>query len=523
MISKATKSLAAVLICGLLAGCSAGSQPQESPNSTSKPSASASPSAAPLPDFVQTFNNKPAGKASTLTVSATNLGTSLSDDNIGVSFEATELSDPRWDPEAGNLDEMLMALGHPGLRFGGNVLDRETFWSSTGERAPKGKTLVTPEDLQRVMKTVKKTDSKVTIGIPLGHYDPVRGADMAKHAVKIFGSHLVGISIGNEPNGYTNDARPGLQVRKPAEWNKKKYVTELRAYVKAIDKATGTKAPIIGPGVFDGSWMSAFLNAKLPNTTALTQHYYATYECSSNKVPGRAAKWQNLLEPVVSKSATKMLGIGLAKAKKKDVPLWVEETGSTSCPGTNDTSRTHATALWTIDHIFASAHQGVERMNMHSMLGACRGGAPMSVVCSAEGTGTQGEGEVLAQPNYLAMRLAKLSIGSQFLSTKLSGDQNIEGYAVKTKNGKVLVTVVNKNDGAKSSKTALSINVPKGYKATRAAQIYAPTNAAIAKTQLRAEAPFATTGSGVSKNEVGKLRIDVAASSATTIEFSKKK
>ncbi|MGO2053972.1 hypothetical protein [Glutamicibacter sp. AOP3-A1-12] len=524
VISKATKSLAAMLICGLLAGCSSGGSgqnPQEPNASNSAVASPPKPTPEPLPEFAQEFNKRSAGKAATLTVGASNLGTSLSDDNIGVSFEATELSDPRWDPAAGNLDEMLIGLGQPGLRFGGNVLDREMFWTSTGEKAPKGKTLVTPQDLERVMKTVEKIDAKVTIGIPLGTYDPKRGADMAKYAVEIFGDHLVGISIGNEPNGYTNDARPGLQIREPSQWNEKKFVTQVRAYAKEIDQETGPEVPLVGPGVFDGSWMSAFLDAKLPNTTALTQHYYATYDCSSDNIPGRGPEWQNLLDPVVSNSAKKMIGIGLEKAEAKKLPLWVEETGSTSCPGTNNTSRTHASALWTVDHIFDTASMGVERMNMHSMLGACRGGAPMSVVCSAEGTGELGAGQVLAQPNYLAMRLARLSIGSQFMKTTLSGDKNLQGYAVKAKNGRVLVTVVNKNDAAKNSKNPVTVNVPQGYKATRAAQIHAPGNGEIEATELTAIAPFAAKGSGVTKNAAGKLQLDVAASSATTIEFTK--
>lgn len=147
----------------------------------------------------------------------------------------------------------------------------------------------------------------------------------------------------------------------------------------------------------------------------------------------------------------------------------------------------------------------------------------MSVVCSADGTGSKGEGQVLAQPNYLAMRLASLSIGSQFMSTKISGDKNITAYAVKAENGNVQVTVINKNDAAKKSKNPLTVNLPKGYRATGAAQIYAPGNGAVEKTQLRAEAPFAAKGSGVTKNATGKLQLDVVASSATTIEFTKKK
>ena len=47
-------------------------------------------------------------------VSENPANTTLSADNIGISFEATDLTDPRWDPDAGNLDEVLAALGSPG-------------------------------------------------------------------------------------------------------------------------------------------------------------------------------------------------------------------------------------------------------------------------------------------------------------------------------------------------------------------------------------------------------------------------
>ncbi|WP_279402155.1 hypothetical protein [Arthrobacter sp. JCM 19049] len=187
---------------------------------------------------------------------------------------------------------MLLALGKPGLRFGGNKLDRNIFWSSTGEKAPEGKTLVTPQDLRRVMKTVQKIDAKVTLGIPLGTFDPKRGAEMTKHAAAIFGEHLVGISIGNEPDGFTSGARTGLKLREPETWNESEYIKQVRRYIEALDAEVESDVPIIGPDVFDGSWMSAFLAAEIPNTAALTQHYYATYECSSTAVPGRGPEWR---------------------------------------------------------------------------------------------------------------------------------------------------------------------------------------------------------------------------------------
>ncbi|GAA4283357.1 hypothetical protein GCM10022261_08880 [Brevibacterium daeguense] len=446
--------------------------------------------------------------------------------NLGISFEATELADPRWDPSEGNVDELLSELGSPGIRFGGNKLDRSMFWTSGGETAPPGYTTVTPRDLRRVNQTVMRVGSQVTLGIPLGDFDPERGADMAKHAVEIFGDSLLAISIGNEPNGFTADGREGLQIRNPGEWDEDAYVAQAREYVDAIRGAVGDTVLLVGPGAFEGAWMTAFLEADFPGTAALSQHWYATYDCTSEEVPGRGPEWENLVDPLAHESADRLLSIGLEKADAAGVPLWVEETGPTSCPGTNDTSRTHASALWTVDYIFHAAGLGVERMNMHSMLGACAGGAPMSVVCSVQGTGENGEGELVGQPNYHAMRLASLSVGGQFLETELDGGGNMYAYAVDMDtpaagDEKILVTVVNNNDMAESGGNEVTIDLPEGYTATRAAQIHAPSNAAKSKTGFRELAPFAETGSGVVSSKDGQLIIDLAASSATTIQFAR--
>lgn len=143
-------------------------------------------------------------------------------------------------------------LAPPELRFGGNTLDRRTFWTSTGEK-PKHdeKVTVTPDDLKRLKKLVDATGSTVTLGIPFGTYDRERGADMSAHAVDILGDSLVGLAIGNEPNGYTVKDVPDGAVRGD-DWNKDKYVQQLEAYAKAIHEKR-PDAPIIGPDVYDGA------------------------------------------------------------------------------------------------------------------------------------------------------------------------------------------------------------------------------------------------------------------------------
>ncbi|WP_279402156.1 hypothetical protein [Arthrobacter sp. JCM 19049] len=145
----------------------------------------------------------------------------------------------------------------------------------------------------------------------------------------------------------------------------------------------------------------------------------------------------------------------------------------------------------------------------------------MSVLCSAEGAGAKGEGELLAQPNFLAMRLSQISSGGRFLKISASGDNNLRSYAVRSKNDTILVTVINKNNASEYSFNPIKISVPMGYRATRAAQLYGPDNESIEDTAFAVPAPISAKSNGMKKNIDGHLEIELAASTATTIEFTK--
>jgi hypothetical protein len=247
----------AVALALVLSGCSLFDPDGSSSSSGQSPEPSPTPT-----EFEQSFAGAVSGEAAAITVGVDRTGAAFDADNIGVSFEATDLADPRLDPATSNLDEQLKSLGSPALRFGGNALDRRTFWTSKGEKPTHDEeTTVTPDDLKRLKKLVHATGATVTIGIPLGTYDPKRGADMAAHAVDILGDSLVGLAIGNEPNGYTVDDVPGSAVRGKG-WNKAEYVKQVEAYAKAIH-AKRPEAPIIGPDVYDGAWMTAFADSSV--------------------------------------------------------------------------------------------------------------------------------------------------------------------------------------------------------------------------------------------------------------------
>ena len=103
------------------------------------------------------------------------------------------------------------------------------------------------------------------------------------------------------------------------------------------------------------------------------------------------------------------MGIGIDKAKATDLPLWLEETGPTSCPGANNSSLTNA------------------------------------------------------RPNMLGLRLLVSSIGGSFTKTTVKGGANMSVYTVVKNEGKTLVTtVINANDAAKISGNPVSVTMPKG-------------------------------------------------------------
>lgn len=518
LIRRAIATCSATMVL-LLSACTLGSSPDDSSNSSPTPTV-----------FGQQTSSEVGGKAANISVSDKKTSKAFRADNIGLSLESTTLADGRLDPSASNLDDLLNSMGSPALRFGGNELDRRLFWTSTGESPDNSEqVVVTPDDLKRLKKLVDATGSTVTMGIPLGTYDPRRGADMAVHAVDILGDSLEGLSIGNEPNGYTIKDVPDGAVRGEG-WNEAKYVKQLEAYGKAIH-AKRPDAPIIGPDVYDGAWMDAFADSSVKHKTALSQHWYQLYECDSEKVPGRGPEPQNLIDPSAKQAAKKILGIGKSKADAAGLPLWLEETGPTSCPGTNDASLTNASALWTADYTLYAATLGVERMAMHSMLGACNGGAPMSLVCDPAELG-QSSDTFQGRPHMPAMRLLVPSIGGTFTKTSVKGGGNMSVYTVVKDDGKTLVTtVINANDAAESGGNPTTFKMPDGFSVDGATQVYGPSNEAKSATKvvpfnpLPGTVPYSGSKKSASAGahaEDNELNIDIAGSSVTVFIMRKK-
>lgn len=445
---------------------------------------------------------------------------------VGLSFDARELANPMWDDEDSNLELTLEQLRSPALRFGGNGIDRSVWWTSTGEPAPEwAEATVTPKDLQRVAAVAKRVDAQVTIDLDLGHDDPARAADMAAHAQEAFGDNLLAIAIGNEPNGFHHPNQPQLAVRGNS-WSTTTYQRSLREYSAALQKAT-PGIPVAGPDAYDAPWWRAFANSGIPDQRALSLHWYPLWDCDGPASSIANPTIEDLTSPKLRERARHIVDMGAKVADAHDLPLWMEETGPTSCPGTNDTSRTHAQALWTVDYTMTLAELGVERTAFHSTLQACDGGAPMSPIC-ARGPHADPGLIVAGRASYLALSLMSELPRGRVLDSSTSGDGRIAVHGVVGKDGRLGIAIVDMRDPAQQKNSARAVEVsapsgteklaPKGWTLSRASQLDAKSLDASSST-MGALAPVTGALTGATLERAHPLTVASEPGTVTVLEL----
>ncbi|WP_120954556.1 hypothetical protein [Arthrobacter oryzae] len=396
-----------------------------------------------------------------LTVKNEPVGTTLNKGTVGISLEATDLADPALSATNASMVKLLKDSEDTVLRFGGNAVDRRFFWTSTGEALPASYTgdktrpakVVTPDDFQRVAALLEATNAKISLTVDLGHYSPDRAADMIKYASKIFGPRLLSFTVGNEPNGFA------YTKLRPADYGIEKYVTELKAYADAI-YAAAPNVVISGPGVYDQKWWKPFMDADLPQKKVLSFHNYPLYSCTDTTSDGFPTI-PNLLGQAIHQRAASYQQHALDAAKSAGMETWLAETGMSACPGSNQTTKTHATALWAADYSLNAARLGITRLGFHSSMATCKGGPPMSVICSG-GAYLEPNGEMVPRANYFGMAMVADLAPGKFLNLDSKGGGSSNTYALQNADGSTTVVIVNKNDPAKAAQTEVSLTLP-GY------------------------------------------------------------
>ncbi|MCB5283618.1 MULTISPECIES: hypothetical protein [Micrococcaceae] len=395
-----------------------------------------------------------------VTVAKDQVGTSLSKGLVGISLEATDLGDPVLSGSNASIVKLFKEADQPVLRFGGNAVDRRFFWTSSNEPVPASYQgdaahpvrAVGPADLSRLNTLLVAADATVSLTVDLGHYDPNRAADMAKHAAQIFGPRLLSFTVGNEPNGFgSNGVRPG-------DYNVQKYVTELKAYANAMN-AVAPNVPISGPGAYDQKWWQPFIDADIPQKKILSFHNYPMYSCDGKVDPLASPTMANLMNKLMHDRAADYQQAALKAGRDAGLEVWLPETGIAACPGSNETSRTHGSALWTADYALNAAQLGITRIGFHSSLQTCKGGPPMSVICSG-GPYLKPDGVITGRANFFGLSMVAEMEGGKFLKLDSTGGGLMFSYALQNADGSTTVVLVNENNPEKAAQAAVTLTLP---------------------------------------------------------------
>lgn len=423
----------------------------------------------------------------------------------------------------------LRGLGSPTLRFGGNAVDRRFFWTSTGEAVPAGWnaasggpfTTVAPADLERVNALAEAVDASIIMNVTLGQYDPERAADQAKHAGEIFGERLVGVIVGNEPNGLSEAAGAYNDLR-PAGWDVEEYLEEISAYSKAIE-AAAPGIPLAGPGTFTQDWWKEFTASDVPNKVALAYHNYPLSSCSGTD-PAQTPTMANLVSPSTAERSVKYSEAAARIGSGAKLQTWLAETSASACTGSNEYTKTHASALWSANFALTAAKAGVSRIAFHSSLMACGGGPPMSMLCATGEWGSEGP-DFEPRANYYGLSLVGLLGSGDFLTGSATGGANTYWYAVRHEDESISVVLANQNDPQAVAPTPVTLKVPAGSRFGSMSQLTGATYASQDTTAIdgalqvpvadRNRIPGYTAETGTS----GEITLPVTAGTVTVLNF----
>jgi hypothetical protein len=391
---------------------------------------------------------------------------------LGLSFEASALTQIATYGERGNLVALLRSLGPGVLRFGGVSADTQVAWTDRHTPPPAwARRVIGPRDLRRLARLAARSGWKVLLTVGLAHYEPDAAAREVAAARAALGAHLAGIEVGNEPDAY------GQHGVRPLPWTYAQYSVEVSAYRRAIARvAHGVR--LAGPGVSGSkifaSWGRGEASSQRP--ALLTGHHYPL---GCHQLPPPSV--ERLLSLETRELEGQSLDRFMAVARSSSIRFRMDELGSVSCGGTEGISNAFASSLWASGYIVQAMAKGLAGVNFQGNPANCFGYSP---ICAPSATRLS-TGALIAQPSWYALLLAHELIGARPLPTKLisPSQSNILVRAFRSGHGALRVVVVDyEQPGAPAA--ALRLRVGPRYVRGAVLALTAPSPTATSGVRL---------------------------------------
>src|SRR4051812_22916203 len=346
------------------------------------------------------------------------------------------------------LEQLLRNVGPGTLRFGGNSVQK-TVWRPNVQ-TKSGFFQLTPANVDATFGFAGRIGWRVGGDVGLPRVDPAEVVSESAYLVQTGGDRLLSIELGNEPNLY-----PSNGIRS-ANYTVDSFTIEFDAAAAAIREQVPA-APLAAPSSWctgGGAWFADFLAATATQLAYASEHFYPMGVPAAAGSP-EGATVANMLSPQLRAGGRVCVASAAGPAAARGLPLRVDETNSAFGFGERGVSDVFASALWGLDHLFTLAELGVAGVNVQTgsdVMGGLTCAGVYLPVCD-------GESGFVPRPLYYAMLMFHQAAVGRLVPVQVSADNpaNVVAYAAVAEDGKVRLTIINKEEATPVSATIVLV------------------------------------------------------------------
>jgi hypothetical protein len=375
----------------------------------------------------------------------------------------------------------------PVLRLGGDSTDKSWYPVPDLAQPPWVKFTFTPSWLTMTHALAAALHAKLIVGVNFeADSAKITAAEASALLSGLGRSAVQALELGNEPELYSgfgwyrNAAGVPVLGRGPS-WSPAQYAQQASALAHALPAV-----PLAGPAVGSTKWIAA-LPTILAGDRALslvTVHAYPLKHCTAASHPTIG----QLLAPSSSNGLAAGVAPAVREAARHGLKLRVGEMNAVSCGGEPGVSNSFASALWSLDTLFAMARTGVAGVNLHT---SPRVSNRLFAFAQPAGRWT---GSVYPVYYGILMFARAVPAGSRLLSVAGPSTATVPVWAVRTPHGQVHVVVINKRLGGSQT---ITIRVPGAHGAGTVERLNAPSLAAESGETLAGQSFGASTSTGL--------------------------
>ncbi len=358
---------------------------------------------------------------------------------LGLSYPKNWLTSSFFSTNNTALVALFKKLGPGVLRIVAEKPTTPIIWDKGGPGLVYG--TVSQKDLARVAAFLKAVDWKMLYGVALPENTAANAASEAQVVTQEFGSSLLGLEIGNEPDSYEKAVYGDPAVPQIPGYTWQDYISTTPAYsssgallpswpafASTIQKLA-PNAPLTGPTA-GFAWATDFSKSNQSSRVSLlTRHYY---------MPGNSNPTITALftpDSRVPEQFPELAEEAAAAGISGGYRISECNTFSNATPGVTDS---FAAALWTIDFLFANALYQSSGVNFH---GGGHGSGNFSPIFDNSGK------VVGIGPDYYGLlAYSLLAKGGTLMTTQVSqSPASFSAYAVEETDGSTDVILSNKD------------------------------------------------------------------------------